>query len=184
MRVATNLLLALLLAVPLDCIVLAQPPRNDPQAAKVAAYEKFRALEHIRFLKEDRIKRLEPRRRDYPLRYLNVTDEEIREITSAARDVVPRAIVNISGIVSGCPCEEGPQCTDQAWIEAFAPGNTRGLQLSKVGNHWKIGFVQRWWMARESLEARRDQFASNHEYLKAEDALVDSFPSCGIEPGR
>ena len=50
-------------------------------------------------------------------------------------------IVNISGVVEGCPCEDGSTCTDQVWILASRPNQTVGLLLSKVGGTgWSARF--------------------------------------------
>jgi hypothetical protein len=122
-----------------------------------------------------------PGRRDSPLRYRNISDEEVREVQSAAAEVLPRAIVNISGVVTGCPCEDGSECTDQVWIVAYRPDKSVGLMLSKVGNHWVIGPVQRWWLKYEELRASRGSFSSAIAYDQAEAALINGFPSCAVE---
>jgi hypothetical protein len=54
-----------------------------------------------------------PVRRDGPLREADLSDEEAREIQGVAHVVVPDALVNISGVVTGCPCEDGTGCSDQ-----------------------------------------------------------------------
>src|SRR5689334_23330213 len=58
-----------------------------------------------------RARDLFPRRRDTPLRYLNITDNEVREIQRLAAGVQINEIMNISPVVTGCACEEGPDCT-------------------------------------------------------------------------
>lgn len=128
--------------------------------------------------REKRIQETRPQRRDSPLRWENIRDEEVREIQAAARGVVPKAIVNIAGVVTGCPCEEGPTCSDQVWILAANADKTFGLQLSKMGNAWKIGLIQRWWLEREALVARRDSFRSYSDFLRALDILTEQFPMC------
>lgn len=128
--------------------------------------------------REKRIRETRPERRDSPLREENIRDEEVREIQAAARGIVPKAIVNISGVVTGCPCEEGSTCSDQVWILASSPDKTLGLQLSKIGNAWKIGPIQRWWLERDALVARRDSFRSYDEFRNALNALTEQFPIC------
>jgi hypothetical protein len=56
-----------------------------------------------------------PIRREDSLRELNISEDEVREIQSAALQVSPGSIVNISGVVTGCPCEDGLGCSDQVW---------------------------------------------------------------------
>src|SRR5262245_7512969 len=97
----------------------------DAQAARYEAIEK-------------RAKELYPARRNSPLRYLNITDEEIREVQFFAQKYLPRAYVNISPVVDGCPCEEGPLCTSQVYVVAATKDNTRGLQLSRIKNRWDL----------------------------------------------
>jgi len=127
---------------------------------------------------EKRINETRPQRRDAPLRQENIRDEEVREILGAARGIVPEAIVNISGVVTGCPCEEGPTCSDQVWILASTAEKTLGLQLSKIGNAWTIGLIQRWWFEYEALQTRRTTFRSYSEYRDAENTLTEKFPMC------
>src|SRR6188474_569216 len=56
-------------------------------------------MERIR-AREKRIQETRPQRRDSPLREENIRDEEVREIQAAARGIVPKAIVNIAGVVT------------------------------------------------------------------------------------
>lgn len=144
------------------------PPRGTP------AYEAWAR-------KMERIDEVQPMRREDPLRYENITDEEVREIQLAARNVVPRALVNISGVTTGCPCEDGPECSDQVWIVAYRPDKSVGLLLSRIEGHWVIGPVQRWWLLYNDLESRRRTFKSFSAYLEAEQKLVDVFPVCTLQ---
>jgi hypothetical protein len=116
-----------------------------------------------------------PARRDGPLRELNISDGEVREIQSAALQVYPGAIVNISGVVTGCPCEEGPGCTDQVWIVAHKPGQSQGLQLSRFNGHWSIGVVQQWWLDFDKVAGLRVRSPAQNQALKD---LYDSYPVC------
>ena len=122
--------------------------------------------------------RATPVRRDGPLRDVDLSDEEVREIQAVGRGVVPDALVNISGVVTGCPCEEGTGCSDQVWIVAHRPGEMKGLQLSRINDRWTIGPVQQWWLDSEQLYARRASFASWKEFLSERQKLDDRFPTC------
>ena len=119
---------------------------------------------------------MRPIRRDGPLRELNVSDEEVREIQSIALNVLPGSIVNISGVVSGCSCEEGSSCSDQVWIVAHRPGHSQGLQLSRVNGHWGIGVVQQWWLNFEELQVVRR--TAPEVYDEALHNLYESYPVC------
>jgi len=163
-------------------IAYSQDEVAERRAAYRAAMEKEYELYLARPAKRQRIYETRPRRMDYPLRYLNIRDDEVAEIVVAAREVVPHAIVNISGVTTGCPCEEGPTCNAQVWIEAQGAGKGRGLQLSRLGRAWTIGAIQSWWLELEALQARRKSFASDHEYQEAEDGWVDLFPACVAQP--
>lgn len=144
---------------------------KDRWAAYMAAMDKhFRLWEYAR--------KIQPARRDAPLRQLNISDEEVREIQSVAAEVVPRTIVNIGGVVTGCPCEDGSDCTDQVWIVAWRPEKSTGLMLSRINNRWVIGPIQQWWLRYDDLEARRRTFRSMEAFYQAENDLIDRFPAC------
>jgi hypothetical protein len=55
-----------------------------------------------------RVGMIRPQRKDGPLRYLNVSDNEVRQIQGAASEVVGNVLVHIGGVTVGCPCEDGP----------------------------------------------------------------------------
>jgi len=142
----------------------------DAQDARYAAIEK-------------RAKELYPARRNSPLRYLNISDEEIREVETFARKYLPDAYVNISPVVDDCPCEEGPLCMSQVYVVAAAKDETRGLQLSRVKNRWDIGVVQQWWLRREAVVPQHtgNRFLDYYLMRKAVTELYEEFPVCAAK---
>jgi hypothetical protein len=118
-----------------------------------------------------------PARRDGPARELNISDDEVREIQVVVDKLLPEAIVNISTVVSDCPCEEGPTCADQVFILASQSQSTLGLQLSRIQNAWAVGAVQRWWLEYENLLAREKKLTRS-EFRSEELALARKFPRC------
>lgn len=120
---------------------------------------------------------IRPARRDTPMRELNISDNEVREIQQVAETYLPRAIVNISTVVSDCPCEEGPECTAQVFILANRSQTTLGLQLSRIKNKWTVGEVQRWWLRYEDLQARAPKM-DWQDYQDAQTLLAKDFPQC------
>jgi hypothetical protein len=120
---------------------------------------------------------LRPRRRDIPMRELNITDGEIREIQAIAVQSRLSAMLNISPVVAGCACEEGPLCTDQVYVVAETPAQTVGLQLSRVRNAWVVGAVQRWWNRYDALRANFKTM-DFRTYEQAENELLLEFPMC------
>lgn len=120
---------------------------------------------------------LAPKRRDEPLRYLNISDNEVREIQLVAEKYLPKALLNISPVVTGCPCEEGPQCTDQVYIVAETAQSSKGLQLSRVRNAWIVGGIQQWYFRFEELLARRGMMEFQ-AFMRAESELYREFPVC------
>jgi hypothetical protein len=124
-----------------------------------------------------RAEAVRPTRRDGPLRYLNISDNEVREIQLEAQKFVPRSLVNISPVVTGCPCEEGPMCTDQVHIVANAGDKTFSMQLSRVRNSWQVSTVQKWWWTYQRLKARRPKM-DWLDYEQALTALAAEFPVC------
>jgi len=124
-----------------------------------------------------RARELYPRRRDTPLRYANMTDDEVREVQAIASKYRMSEFVNISPVVTGCPCEEGGGCTEQVYITSHSGEKTRGLQLSRHRNAWVVGAVQKWWLEFESLLARQDSM-SYREFSAARDLKLLEFPMC------
>jgi hypothetical protein len=123
-----------------------------------------------------------PMRRDGPLREVNLSDNEVREIQSVVSELYPGAILNISGVVTGCPCEEGASCSDQVWTVAHSEGRIDGLQLSRIGDRWMVGSIQQWWLSYAQLQASRN--LSPVKRTEALQSLWDSFPACLQETDR
>jgi hypothetical protein len=163
----------LLLALVVTGLALSESSEEQRHAERRALMEK-------RFALEDRIKATEPKRRDGPLRYKNISDDEAREVKSVAHKILPRAIVNIGPVVTSCPCEEGPECTDQVWITVDRGETSTGLLLSRTAGAWTIGPIQRWWFEKEELEKRRSSLPYS-DYFDARDALIDRFPACSAQ---
>ena len=88
-----------------------------------------------------------------------------------------RLLVNISPVVTGCPCEDGPQCTEQVFIVAEKPGKSVGLQLSRIKNSWVVGNVQQWFLRYEALRAQQKEMGYER-FDEAEGELLREFPSC------
>ena len=126
---------------------------------------------------QDRAWLIRPMRRDEPLRYVNISDYEVREIQLVAEKYLPKVLLNISPVVTGCPCEEGPQCTDQVYIVAESGQSSKGLQLSRVKNSWVVGSVQQWYLRYDELRARRPKM-DYLNFMRAESELYREFPMC------
>jgi hypothetical protein len=136
-------------------------------------YEQWRKMNEVLM----RAQQLRPRRRDEPLRELNLSDDEVREIQQEIREIVPPEYMNISPVVSGCVCEEGPDCSAQVFVVSLQGTGSRGVQLSRVARAWKIGAVQKWWLEYDALEFR----AKSMDGADADEALrelINRFPSC------
>jgi hypothetical protein len=125
----------------------------------------------------ERARELYPRRRDTPLRYLNITDNEVREIQRLASGIHIPELLNISPVVTGCACEEGPDCTEQVSIVGKYGDHSIEIQLSRLRNRWSIGRVQRWWLDYAALKAR-EPLMDHREYEKARGIKVLDFPMC------
>jgi len=120
---------------------------------------------------------LRPRRRDTPMRELNISDNEVREIEMIARRYVVKSMLNISPVIAGCSCEEGPLCTDQVYVVATTPDRTLTLELSRIRNAWVVGPVQRWWWQYDALQKRMFKM-DFRAFLDAENQLLLEFPMC------
>lgn len=123
---------------------------------------------------------LYPDRRNTPLRDVNISDGEIREVEAISRKYLPQAYVNISPVVTHCPCEEGPMCTAQVYVVAQTADKTRGLQLSQMKGRWEVGAVQQWWLRREDIVRQHtgNQFLDEYLYEKAVHEIYEEFPVC------
>jgi hypothetical protein len=155
------LVMATALALAFAVLADARDRRPDPHQ------------EHLRH----RAYELAPTRRDEPLRYQNISDYEVREIQLVAEKYLPKVLLNISPVVTGCPCEEGPQCTDQVYIVAQTAQSPKGLQLSRVKNSWVVGTVQQWYLRHDELLSRRDKMEF-FQFSREESELFREFPSC------
>ena len=167
MNRVSMVLVAAVLALGLAALVAAEEPRAS---ARPTSYSN---RPDVRF----RAWQLLPKRRDEPLRYLNISDYEVREIQEVAEKYLPKVLLNISPVVSGCPCEEGPQCTDQVYIVAQTAQDSRGLQLSRVRNAWVVGTVQQWYLKYEELLTREPKM-NYLDVMRAESELYREFPVC------
>jgi hypothetical protein len=121
-------------------------------------------------------------RRPAKLRENNINDEEVRQIEAIVRSVIPGAILNISGVGKGCPCEEGPECTAQVWTVIHSHGVTQPLTLSDIDEHWLIGPVQQWYL--DSAQLDRTNFPTYAAYATAREMLLNRFPSCATGPAK
>jgi len=126
MRVVGNAILRSGLMVMSFCLLFApaQPQAAEDTGKPVAAEPTYRQW--------SRARQLRPRRPTDPLREANIADEEVRQIEGAARAVFPTAMVNISGVTTGYPCEDGPGCTDQVWVVAWQSEESRGLMRERM----------------------------------------------------
>jgi hypothetical protein len=155
-------------------------PGASAQQPRPFDFEEYRRRISITADVLARARELMPRRRDEPLRDLNISDGEIREIQLLVRDVLPRAIVNIGPVVTGCPCEEGVACTEQVHIQANSETKSMGLLLSRSLDAWRISEVQQWWLRWHSLEAIQHEL----DYQERDERvwkLVQDFPVCTRE---
>ena len=76
-----------------------------------------------------------PHRRDSPLRYFNISDEEAREVETAAAEVAGTQWISIGAVVTGCPCEDGGKCTDQVWVQTHQDQGAIGFRASKTARN-------------------------------------------------
>jgi hypothetical protein len=146
---------------------------NEDIAYWDSQYERYKGI-------RERAWQLYPSRRDTPLRELNISDDEVREVEDIAYKYLPRTTINISPVVTDCPCEEGLACNAQVYVVATVKDKSRGLQLSRMNTHWQLGVVQEWWLR---FEAIRDPHTGNSfldYYLRAraEKELYEEFPLC------
>lgn len=125
------------------------------------------------------------------LRYENISDLEVREIQRVADTLNPGAIVEIGGVTEGCPCEDGPLCTNQVWVVSHRPEQAKGFMLSRIEGHWTLGAVQKWWLEHEALLEELDRRSRQGKtqsawYAERQSAIYlhyKSMPLCEDEHG-
>jgi len=117
-----------------------------------------------------------------PLRKININDEEVRQIEATVHELRPGAIVLISGVAEGCPCEDGPGCSAQVWTAIDRSEGIRSLELSDINDHWVIGPVQQWFL--ESAQLERSKFPTYAEYNAARATLNNRYPTCSTGPSN
>ena len=150
---------------------------NAQERVAPAQVKEWLAREAKQMAIVDRAYELRPRRRDEPLRYVNLSDNEMREIQDVAQKYLAKTMLNVSPVIEGCPCEEGPMCTDQVYVVTYVSDKAKGLQLSRVKGVWQIGVVQQWWTKYDALAARyRDMDFWVYQSKRSE--LFREFPSC------
>jgi len=151
---------------------LADAPQKAPRAVP-----EWRAQQQRMDDIELRAFELRPHRRDTPLRELNISDGEVREIQELAAKHAMTSMLNISPVIAGCPCEEGPLCTDQVYVVAELPGKTVGLEFSRVRNAWVVGAVQKWWIRFAELREKMPKMEFR-AWQSARYQLLLEFPTC------
>ncbi len=127
-----------------------------------------------------RVEDLMPARRDAPMRELNISDEEVREVEAIAYKYLPRTTINISPVVTDCPCEEGLACNAQVYVVSTVKDKWRGIQLSRMNAHWQLGVVQEWWLRYQALRDPHtgNSFLDYYLHRKAVSELLEEFPVC------
>jgi hypothetical protein len=176
MRIAPWLMSTLMLSLGVQAAESAKPAPAARSQTRPAIQWTAAELDRLGEI-EARAREIYPRRRDLPLRYLNISDSEVREIQSLAGKRKLSELVNIAPVVTGCPCEEGAGCTEQSYLVARFNGKAVGLQLSRLKNRWDVSRVQKWWLEYAALLARQEEMTAldfmNHRHLK----LLE-FPQC------
>ncbi len=180
MRFTTCLAGVVALATVAHAQTPSKPPTFQEMRQILEDWEYWRQQDDRYRFVEMRAKALYPGRRDTPLRDLNISDNEVREVETIARKYLPQSFVNISPVVGECPCEEGPTCTAQVYVVATTPASSRGLQLSRLNDRWNVSRVQQWWHRREAIVAQNtgDALRDHYLYNKAVNELYEEFPLC------
>ena len=120
------------------------------------------------------------------LRAQNITDDEVREIQQVLSVVSTGELVNISGVIAGCSCEEDDACTDQVWVVLHKPNASRGLSLSRTDGHWQMGRQQQWLLEYEQMaeayarldSAKDADAAQRHALMSAYMEHLARYPAC------
>jgi hypothetical protein len=181
MRWGLSLLLGLMFASGAQAQSADKKPLTPQQYRQMMDEMSYWARDSKRYQRiHGRAMELAPGRRDTPLRDLNITDGEVREVQTIAARYLPKTLVNISPVVGECPCEEGPACSAQVYVIATENDQTSGLQLSRMKESWDVGVVQRWWLKYSAIRRQKTGSTFLDDYLaqKARHEMLDQFPQC------
>ena len=172
-----KLALAIIIALPILLYSISSSAQDNDRSARSAERDRIWQIYRTR-----------PVRLDGPLREENISDEEVREIEAVMNEQFPGAIVNIGGVTAGCPCEDGGSCDSQVWVVAHRADRSNGLMLSRIGDHWTIGPLQKWWRRYDRLRSlisaamasgAPDLFETFRELQEQQNQLQREFPKCG-----
>ncbi len=133
-----------------------------------------------------------PERKDEPLREINISDVEVREIETLMMELYPASIVYISPVTTGCPCEDGSTCSDQVWSIATQGGRSYELALSRIDDKWQVGPLQEWWLQRDRIllemqnwssrradqQSPKDRSSTYSEFLERLVLHDEKYPAC------
>jgi hypothetical protein len=159
------------------CLAISASASAQERAAQRAAGKEWQSNSGFTNATLGRAQRIAPKRRDAPLRELNLTDNEVREVQAATKSWLPHTYLNISPVVTGCPCEDGPGCKEQVYILADAGEKSVGILLSRIRDEWTVGDVQKWWVRYARLLEERDKM-DWFDYKQAEFKMAREFPVC------
>jgi hypothetical protein len=173
-------------SVLLSMLIFAAPVRAQDYDWK-AEYKADQAAFN-RWMTLSKISGTQPRRKDLPPREENITDEEVRAIEAVMAPILPGALVNIGTVVEGCPCQDGPDCSDQVWVVAHRPDRTVGIMLSRIKGRWVIGPLQAWWLEFEPIRPPMPQPTNGQRswhalppYTAQQQAVIGAYPACANE---
>jgi hypothetical protein len=88
------------------------------------------------------------------MRAENIRDEEVRELQSVIATLDKGSITSIGPVIAGCRCEEGPACTAEVTVALHKPGQSVGMNFSRIEGKWQLGMVQKWDLKYEAAQAR------------------------------
>jgi hypothetical protein len=168
--------LAIVIALPILLYSISGSAQDSDRSARSAERDRIWQIYRTR-----------PVRLDGPLREENISDEEVRKIEAVMKEQFPGAIVNIGGVTAGCPCEDGVSCDSQVWVVAHLANRSNGLMLSRIGDHWTIGPLQKWWRRYDRLRSlmsaalaskATDRFETYREFQEQQNQLQREFPKC------
>jgi hypothetical protein len=161
------------------CIAQAFDPISNREQSLKQLMEVAARLPALRESERLRASRIFPRAKEEPLRYENISDEEVREVQAVARSLYPNVLVHIGPVVTGCVCEDGPNCTEQVWVMAQTRPVATRLLLSQIKGRWAVGPVQTWWLREGQLERASRERPRDPDIESQMNEHLKALPACG-----
>lgn len=116
----------------------------------------------------------------------NIRDEEVKELQIVIATLDKGSITSIGPVIAGCHCEEGPACTAEVTVALHKPGQSVGMNFSRIEGKWQLGLLQKWDLKYGAAQARywnrrvpaAERGKQQQAYVEELATLLAEMPQC------